>query len=310
MTRKPTVLYLGILTLLGAGWGLTLPLTKIAVSTGYQPFGLIFWQMLIGTVVMSLCATCLGKRLPNERKQWAVCLFIALIGSVLPNSASYVAAVHLPAGVMSILLSMVPIWAFPIALLLSLDGFEWRRFAGLLIGLSAVLLLVLPNAELNSTIPVVWIMVGLIAGLFYAFEGNYVSKWGIAGMDPIQLLWGASIVGSVITLPLALATGQWISPLPPYGAPDIAQIASSTIHVLVYVGYVWLVSNAGPVFAVQISYLVTLFGVFWASLILGESYPTLVWGALALMILGMALVQPRNKRAVLDTAGSVGESDD
>ena len=144
-------------------------------------------------------------------------------------------------------------------------------------------------------------MVGLIAGLFYAFEGNYVSKWGIAGMDPIQLLWGASIVGSVITLPLALATGQWISPLPPYGSPDIAQIASSTIHVLVYVGYVWLVSNAGPVFAVQISYLVTLFGVFWASLILGESYPTLVWGALALMILGMALVQPRNKRAVLDT---------
>ncbi|MEP3637572.1 MAG: DMT family transporter [Paracoccaceae bacterium] len=310
MTRKPPVLYLGVLALLGAGWGLTVPLTKIAVSTGYQHFGLIFWQMTIGAVVMSLCATCLGKRLPNGRTQWAVCLFIALIGSVLPNSASYMAAVHLPAGVMSILLSMIPIWAFPIALMLSLDGFEWRRFAGLLIGLSAVLLLVLPNAELNSTIPVLWIMVGLISGLFYAFEGNYVSKWGIAGMDPIQLLWGASIVGSVITLPLALATGQWISPLPPYGSPDLAQFASSTIHVLVYVGYVWLVSNAGPVFAVQISYLVTLFGVFWASLILGESYPALVWVALALMILGMTLVQPRNKRPALDTAGSVGENDD
>ena len=301
MTRKSTALYLGVLMSLGAGWGLTIPLTKIAVSTGYQPFGLIFWQMTIGTVVMSLCATCLGKRLPKGRKQWTVCLFIALIGSILPNSASYLAAVHLPAGVMSILLSMVPIWAFPIALLLSLDGFEWRRFAGLLIGLSAVLLLVLPNAELNSAIPVVWIMVGLIAGLFYAFEGNYVSKWGIAGMDPVQLLWGASIVGSVITLPLALATGQWISPLPPYGPPDLAQIASSVTHVLVYVGYVWLVSNAGPVFAVQISYLVTLFGVFWAALILGESYPVLVWGALALMILGMALVQPRRKRDALET---------
>ena len=109
------------------------------------------------------------------------------------------------------------------------------------------------------------------------------------------MLLGASLVGMIGALPLALMTGQWINPLPPYGAPDFAHIASSAIHVMVYSGYVWLVGRAGPVFAVQVSYLVTIFGVFWARLILSESYAPQVWLALLIMLMGMYLVQPRSK---------------
>ncbi|WP_299373131.1 DMT family transporter [uncultured Tateyamaria sp.] len=293
MTRAPVAIYVGVLILLGAGWGLTMPLTKIAVSTGYRHFGLIFWQLAIGGVVMTAIALATGRRLPLGRGPLRVYVMIALIGSLLPNSASYQAAVHLPSGVMSLLLSMIPIWAFPIALALGLDGFEWRRFAGLAAGMGAVLLLVLPGADMSGAIPVIWVMVGLISGLFYAFEGNYVAKWGTSGLDAVQVLWGASLVGTVLSLPLALGSGQWISPLPPYGAADLAQVISSTLHVLVYTGYVWLVGRAGPVFAVQISYLVTLFGIFWAWAILSEAYPTVIWGALGLMLVGMYLVQPR-----------------
>ncbi|MCP4818147.1 MAG: EamA/RhaT family transporter, partial [Shimia sp.] len=39
--------WFGILLAIGAGWGLTQPLTKIAVSEGYEPLGLIFWQLAI-----------------------------------------------------------------------------------------------------------------------------------------------------------------------------------------------------------------------------------------------------------------------
>ncbi|MEX0311688.1 MAG: EamA family transporter, partial [Tateyamaria sp.] len=148
MTGRTTLWFTVVLVLLGAGWGMTMPLTKIAVSTGYQHFGLLFWQMTIGAVVMTGLAVLRGVRLPWGYPQARVYLIIALIGSVLPNSASYQAAVHLPSGIMSILLSMIPIWAFPIALFLALDRFEWRRFAGLVVGLSAVLMIVLPNADM------------------------------------------------------------------------------------------------------------------------------------------------------------------
>ncbi len=298
MTRRDALFYTLMLVLFGAGWGFTMPMTKLAVSEGYQHFGLIFWQMAIGAAVMTPIALILRLRLPMGWRQIRMYVFIALIGSLLPNTASYQAAVHLPSGILSILLSMIPIWAFPIALLLALDSFEWRRFMGLLVGLSSVLLLVLPGADLTLALPVLWVLVALISGMFYAFEGNFVAKWGTAGLDAIQLLWGASIFGAIISLPFAIGSGQWIDPRPPYGVPDYAQMAGSTAHVLVYSGYVWLVGRAGPVFAVQISYLVTLFGVFWAYLLLDESYPPLVWASLALMLLGMALVQPRRKPAL------------
>jgi drug/metabolite transporter (DMT)-like permease len=306
MTRRDTLLFGAILLVLGAGWGLTMPLTKIAVSDGYKHFGLIFWQLVIGAAVMSVIAGVQGKRLPLGMPQLRIYVMIALIGSVLPNSASYQAAVHLPSGVMSILLSMIPMWAFPIALVLALDRFEWRRVGGLVLGLSAVLLLVLPGADTSGAIPVFWVMIGLISGLFYACEGNIVARWGTAGLDPIQVLWGASIVGAVITLPLALASGQWIDPRPPYGAPDLALALSSVTHVLVYAGYVWLVGRAGPVFAVQVSYLVTLCGVLWSKLILGEAYPPVIWASLAFMLAGLYLVQPR--KALLVAPASIGDT--
>ena len=53
------------------------------------------------------------------------------------------------------------------------------------------------------------------------------------------------------------------------------------------------VSRAGAVFAVQVSYLVTLFGLCWAMLFLGEAYTGWVWAALLVLFSGMALVQPR-----------------
>lgn len=295
MTLKTQLFYIGMLVFLGAGWGFTQPMTKIAVSTGYQHFGLIFWQMTIGVMVMT--PICLVRRtpLPGSLAQWGTSLVIAMIGSIIPNSASYQAYVHLPAGILAVLLSMIPIFAFPIALVLGLDRFEGRRFLGLGVGLFAVMLLILPGAQMSGPLPVLWIMVALLTGLCYAFEGNYVAKWGTAGLDPAQVLWGASIVGTVIALPLALGSGQWISPIRAYTHVEYAHVASSVIHVLTYMGYVWLVGRAGPVFAVQISYVVTLAGIFWAALILGERYPALFWIALVCMLCGMALVQPRRK---------------
>jgi len=308
MTRRDISIYVAVLLVLGAGWGITQPLTKIAVSEGYKHFGLLFWQMVLGLVVMSLIGAVRGIALPIHRPAMRVYVIIALIGSVLPNTASYQAAVHLPSGILSILLSMVPMWAFPIALALGTDRFAWRRLLGLVLGLTAILLIVLPGAEISVAIPAFWVMIGLISGLFYAFEGNYVAHWGTAGLDPMQVLWGASAVGTVIVLPLALGSGQWIDPLPPYGAPDYAQMANATVHVLTYAGYVWLVGRAGAVFAVQVSYLVTLFGLFWARLFFAESYPSTVWVALGLMLIGMYLVQPRAAPQRLEGKQAIGET--
>jgi len=283
------------LLIMGAGWGITSPLSKIAVSTGHQPLGLVFWQMVIGAVLLGAIVFVRGGRLALGRRQITLYLAIALLGTILPNTASYRAAAHLPAGVMSIVIAMVPMFAFPIALALGQDRFSIARVVGLGLGLGGVALLVGPEASLPDRAMVAFIPLALIAPFFYGLEGNFVGKFGTAGLDPIEVLFGASVFGAVLSLPLALGFGHWLNPLGGFGAPESALVLSSIVHALVYAGYVWLVGRAGAVFAAQVSYLVTIFGVGWAMLILDEAYSGYIWGALGLMLLGMFLVQPRDR---------------
>lgn len=296
-----------ILILLGAGWGLTQPLTKITVTAGYQPFGLIFWQMLIGAVLLGAFRWRELGRLPVSPKTIGLWLLIAVLGTLIPNSASYTAAFHLPAGIMSIVIASIPMMAFPMALALGNDRFSPRRLLGLMLGLGGVALIAFPEASLPERAMIAFLPLALVAPFCYACEGNIVARWGTAGLDAVQVLFGASAIGTVIALPLALASGQFFVPRPPFILADLTMVVTSVIHVLVYTGYVWLVGRAGAVFAGQVSYLVTGFGVIWAMLILSETYSFWVWGALACMSVGVMLVQPRvaEQQAVGDAAAHV-----
>ncbi|MFP4570055.1 DMT family transporter [Rhodosalinus sp.] len=282
-----------VLVLLGAGWGITQPLAKIAVTSGYSHFGLVFWQLALGAVLLGALNLARGKGLPFAPRHQRLYVIIALIGTILPNSASYQAVGHLPAGVLSILVSLVPMFAFPIALAIGIDRFSPLRFAGLVAGLAGVVLIVAPESSLPDPAMILWVPVALIAPFFYAIEGNYVARKGTEGLDAIQTLLGASVVGTVLALPLAVGTGQWIDPRPPWGLRDLAVLGIGAIHAAVYATYVWLVGRAGSVFAAQTAYLVTLWGILWAKLLLGEAYSGWVWAALALMLTGLFLVQPR-----------------
>ncbi|KAA9010215.1 DMT family transporter [Histidinibacterium aquaticum] len=294
---RETAGLLALLALLGAGWGLTTPLTKIAVRDGYGAVGLVFWQLALGAVVLGLVQ--LLRRRPLvlvSGRALAFGTLIALTGTILPNSASYQAANHLPAGIMAIAVSAVPMFAFPIALALGMDRLSALRVLGLALGLGGVALIALPEASLPAGAAAPWVLVALFAPFCYAVEGNVVARWGTAGMGPIQTLFAASVIGAILSAPLALATGQFITPRWPLGEADLALIALAVIHAVVYAGYVWLVGRAGSVFAAQVAYLVTGFGVLWSMLMLGERYATTVWLALALMLAGVALVQPRRRR--------------
>ena len=289
MTRTPALIL--ALVVMGAGWGATMPLTRIAVSTGHHAFGLIFWQTLIGAVVLAGILAALRLKPRFGRVQIAFAGLIALLGTILPNSASYTAAAHLPAGIMALVITTVPLMAFPVALALGTDRFGWTRLFGLILGIIGVAILAGPRA-LPDAAMILWLPVALIAPLLYAVEGNVVARWGTFGLDAISVLFGASIIGAVVALPLALATGTWVDPLA-WGAPEKAIVVNSVIHAIVYSAYVWMISAAGAVFAAQVGYLVTGFGVIWSMIFLGERYGPLVWVAMALMFAGLFLVQPR-----------------
>lgn len=285
--------YFALLFVMGAAWGLTQPLTKIAVSTGHLQFGLIVWQLVFGIVVLLAVSSYRGKRLPLGRQYMWRYAVVALAGTIIPNSVSYQAAIHLPSGILSILMTLVAMFSLPLALLAGLEKFQPLRLLGVMLGAVAMVLLVGPDTSLPDPGLAIWVLIAAITPFMYAVENTLVSRFGVLDLDPVQVLLGASLLGLVIAVPLALATGQWIDITQPWHAPEVALLTSSVLHVIAYTGYIWLIGRTGSVFASQVSYLVTGCGVLWAIVLLHESYSGWVWSAMALMMLGLFLVQPR-----------------
>lgn len=289
-------LYGGVLVVLGLGWGTTQPLGKIAASTGHKPFGLIFWQVVVCVLVLGVITLLRGKRLPLNRAALRFYLVVAVLGTLVPNCTFYISVARLPAGIMSILISTVPLLAFPLSMLLKIESFSLTRGLGLALGMCGVLLIALPAASLPDPAMAAFLPLAMVGPLFYAMESTFVAKVGLASMDAVQAMFGASVMALILCTPLMLALGHGFVPQMPPGRAEWALLLSSSIHALLYAGFVWLAARAGAVFASQCSYIVTASGICWAMVLLGERFSPWVWAAAAVMLAGLSLVQPRKMR--------------
>lgn len=282
-----------ILVGIGIGWGATQPLGKIAASAGHGPMGLVFWQLVICTLVLGALTLVQGKTLPLHRAALWFYVIVAILGTIVPGLTFYISVARLPAGIMSILISTVPMIAFPIGMVLGSERFSWRRLVGLALGMAGVLIIALPEASLPDPAMAAFIPLAMIGPLFYAFEGTYVARHDMAGMDAVQAMFGASLVGMILAAPIMLLLGQGFIPNT-LGAAELALFGMSALHALLYAAFIWLASKAGAVFATQSGYIVTASGLCWAVLLLGERFSSSVILAALVMLAGVALVQPRN----------------
>ncbi len=299
---KRNLILIASLVLIAAIWALTFPLTKIAVLGGYRNFGIIFWSSAITVFVLGIIVAMRGLAVPLQPAALLRYFFVAFFGTVLPSASSYTAAEHLPAGVITVCMPMIPLLSLPLAIIMGLDSATPGRLLGLALGLSGVLLITLPDASLPDPAQGGYVLLAMLAVLFYAIEGVGLGRMGRAGLDPIQLLLGASIVSSIATLPIALVTGTFIIPVLPSSKAEIAVVLSGLANTAAYVGFVWMIGSGGAVFASQVAYLVTGFGVLWSMILLGESYSIWIWSALIVIIAGLFLTQPRPKPATVPAA--------
>ena len=153
-------------------------------------------------------------------------------------------------------------------------------------------MLVLPETSLPDPDKAIFVLVGLVAPFCYGLEGNTIARYTPADADPIVTLFCAAIFGALATAPLALATGVWIDMPGAFGSSELAIVALSVIHAVAYTGYIWLIGRAGPVFSSQVAYIVTVSAMFMSAIFLGEAYSPFAFASLALMIVGLMLVQP------------------
>ncbi len=272
-----------LLLVMGVVWGCTFSLAKLATEGGAHPLGLSLWQGLLGGAL--LFAVCLARgKLPQiSRRHAGFYLVCGLLGTVLPGTLFFYAAPHVPAGILAISVAVVPILTYAISLPLKTDALTPGRAAGILLGLVAIVLLIAPGASLPSRDMAPWVLVALLAAAFYAAENMYIALKRPAGSDALAIVAGMLFMAALMLAPIVAATKTFVPLAPPWGVVEWSIVGMMVANALAYTLFIQVVTSAGPVFASQTAYIVTIAGVLWGMVIFGERHSLWIWAALAVI---------------------------
>lgn len=283
-----------ILLIAGVPWSLTFVLAIVAMERGDHPIGVGFWQALVGTVLLFIYNASRGKPwIPISKFYlifYAVC---GVAGTTLPQTLLLFAAEHLSAGVISITAATTPMLTFALAFVFRLEGFAWTRLLGILLGCTAILFVTIPETSLPDPSVWPWVLVAVLASVSFSGENIIISKFLPTDDDPFVILGGMLAAGTLLTVPLMIATDAMMIPAWPPEAVEWSILGMAVINVLAYGLFVYLIGLTGPVFASQLGYVITIAGIAWGMIIFAEEHSLWFWGALALMLVGLTLVRPR-----------------
>ena len=289
-----------ILIILGLGWGLSFTLGKIAITAGGTPIGLTFWQSLFSGLILLAYVFFRHGKIIIPKIMFLPKVIITFLSVVIPNIIFYACVEHLDAGVLSISVSVIPLFTYLIAMGLRMDKFKVRRVIGLITGFCALLILILPENSLPDKRDIPWVLLALNCALCYALENIYIDRLALQNFGPIRLVCAVSFVSAIITFLLSLVMDQFFILQPTNLYLFISTLGLGFISATAYSIFIYLFGRAGSVFSSQVGYLVTFFGVVWGIIILGESHSVFVWISLAMIMMGIFLVQPKQNSESTD----------
>lgn len=276
------------LTLLGAIWGGSFLFMRLAAAD-FGPVPLVEARLALGGLVLT-------PFLWRAREHFTLGLWlriagIAAINSVVPFALFAWGAERAPAGIGAITNAMTVMFTVLVAFLFFGEQIGARRLIGLTAGFVGVAVLASGKTAGAS----VWqaALAGTAASVMYGFGINLVRRY-LTGYPPAAVAAANLIAGSVLLAPLAIYT--W----PAHAIPAASWLSALLLGVLctgaAFVFYYRLIARIGAPRTATVTYLIPLFGVVWAWLLLGEPVTPTMAVAGALILSGVALSQQRAAR--------------
>jgi drug/metabolite transporter (DMT)-like permease len=279
------------LTLLGAVWGGSFLFMRIAAAD-FGPFALVDVRLALGALI--LVPFFWRDRARFTPRVWLRIFGIASINSVLPFILFAWGAERAPAGIGAITNAMTVMFAALVAFLFYGERIGARRWIGLVAGFVGVTILAsghIAGANVGAAA-----LAGTAAALCYGLGINFVRHY-LAGFPAAAIAAANLASGALLLAPLAIYT--W----PQHPIPPASWLSAVLLGVLctgiAFVFYYRLIARIGAPRTATVTYLIPLFGVIWAWLLLGEGVTLSMLLAGALILAGVGLSQQREvKREV------------
>ena len=284
-----------ILLFSAAIYSMTLSLNRIAITEGIPVFAFVFWQCL-GAALLTFVAALATRQLPSmRRKDLRLYLLLGTFGTAVPYTLIVFVAPKVPAGAIGLGLTLVPILTYGIAVLFRIDRIRLLRIAGFLFGLAGVLLVLLPDQSLPEPGMAPWLLMAFGAPLCFAIGTVCVAILRPPESRPIPLTCGIFACVSILMLPIMAATDNWWIFDATMTDGDWALIGTIVINAIFMVFALEIIRMVGPVVYSTIGYFGTLIGLGWAALYFGEVPSPWIWAAIAILFLGLFLVNRTSK---------------
>ena len=272
------------LALLGAIWGASFLFMRIAAND-FGAVPLVEVRLASGALV--LLPFLWAARGAFPARLWPRIALIGLINSAVPFALFAWAAQRAPAGVGAITNSMAVLFTALVAFLFWGERIGRVRVVALVAGFVGVL--VLASAK-TAGASVGWAAAaGTTAAFLYGISGNLIRRQ-MHGLPPVALAAATLVCASVLLLPLA--AWQWPTTPVPVGSWLSAVALGVVCTGTAYAFYFRLLQRIGATRASTVTYLVPLFAIAWAWLLLGEPL-TLEMAIAATLILGSVALSQR-----------------
>jgi drug/metabolite transporter (DMT)-like permease len=269
-------------------WGGSFFFAKVAVGE-LGPFTVVFARV-------SLAALALALVVPLRRNApWPAYFAMGLLNNALPFSLIFWGQTEIASGLASILNATTPLFTLVVAHLLTPDEkIDRTKVAALLTGLLGVVVLIGPAALAGGS--ALWGQAAcLAAALSYAFAGVYGRRFRRMGIAPAEAAAGQVTASAVLILPIMLIADQpWLLAAPPSLAVCLALAGLALLSTaLAYVLYFRILEAAGATNLLLVTFLIPVTAILLGALVLGERLEPRQFAGMALIGVGLALIDGR-----------------
>jgi drug/metabolite transporter (DMT)-like permease len=283
-------LQVAVLLWVGTLWGVQPALIKGALGEGVSELAGL--GLVLSAIGLTLAVALLARG-QMFRLTGPVLVFMtmsAILEYAAPLLVTFIAARHVDAGLLTLIMSISPILVVAIGAALGQEPLRRETLLACLVGAAALGLLAVPQDALPSRDMLPWCLLALVAPLSYALGSLYVAKAWPEGFTPTQVAFAGSSMAGLMLAPFwlgAFADGT-LAALTPLAWARLALVVAIVLMEMVF--YFYLLQIAGPVFASFSSFVMIASGFVAGAVLFGERPSSWVWASVALFALSLLLV--------------------
>lgn len=284
------------LFILGAVWGSAFLCIDIAL-TSLSPLTIAASRIIIGGTVLMACIAVMRIPIPKDARTWGLLTVISALNTAMPFFLISWGQQFIDPGRTAILMSFGPFVALTLGHFLTADDrLTAQKLIGVILGFVGVVTLIGWDLVLGQTSGVMGQFAVVGAASCYAVAGALSRR--VSHVPPLSNAALVLVLAAVYTVPVALLLdAPFAGPMPPVDVWVALAFLGVMPTALCYVMRFELIRVVGATFLSQVSYLVPVFGVFWAWVFLAQTPAVSAIVALGLILGGIAVSRfPRHRR--------------